>query len=111
MKLKSIAKKILIEQELNDEDIIELSSMNMSASINPFKKSIILVPIDLKKQSEIRKVIVLLKTNFRIVKVNNLSDEDSKINKDKESNMKNSFEVVVDPRENFDSVVDFIKNQ
>lgn len=111
MKLKSIVRQILLEQEMGDENIIELDSMNLSISINPAKKSFIFAPIDTKKQSEIRKLINLLKTNFRIVKVNNLTDEDSKLNQGKESDLKNSFEVVVDPRENFDSVIDFVRNQ
>ena len=112
MKLISIINKIIKEQEMiDDENVFELPSKNMTVSIDRNKRKFIFAPFKNKKSSEIRNLINLLKNNFRTTKINNLSDEDSRNKQNYVSDLINAFEVEIDPRENFDSVIDFVKNQ
>jgi len=112
MKLKKILLEMLQEQEQDSEDVIEFPSNNMVLSVDKNKKKLILTPLNLSSNSStIRKIILMLKQNFKISKINALEDDDSRVNKTYDSSLKNTFEIQVDPTENLDSVVEFVKNE
>lgn len=97
MKLKEVYKDLLREAE-GDGETLEFPNDNFTLSIFRGNKTLLFSPQHHNAiTSKIRTLINMLKQNFRILRINN---------KDL-----GAFEVEVDPREDFESVVDFIKNQ
>jgi len=90
-------KTIFLEME-GDGEILEFPNDNFTLSIFRGTKKLLFSPqYHNAITNKIRTLINMLKQNFRILRINN---------KDL-----GAFEVEVDPREDFESIVDYIKNQ
>lgn len=95
MLLRLVVESLLREQ---DAEVMEFPNDNFTLSIFRSNKTLVFTPqYHHSVTNKIRTLITMLKQNFRILRVN---DKDL-----------GSFEVEVDPREDFESVVDFIRNQ
>jgi hypothetical protein len=94
--LKVIWESILKEQD--EDNIIEFPNDNFTISVFRAEKKILFTPQGHSSlPSKIRILVNMLKQNFNILRI-----------KDKDVG---SFEVEVDPREDFESIVDYIKMQ
>jgi len=57
-------------------------------------------------------MMTMLKQNFKVTKVDSLEDEgDAKPGDEDDKSLRGMFEIQIDPREDFEAVVDFIKNE
>ena len=93
--LKILFEDILKEQ---DEEIIEPPNDNFTLSIFRNEKKILFTPqYHTSVTGKIRTLVNMLKQNFRILRI---TDKDI-----------GSFEVEIDPREDIDAVVNFIRDQ
>ena len=97
--LKRIFLEALKEQELQPEDdkVVSFPKQNFSVSFFEKEKKIFFSPLVGGMSSKLRSIIGKLKQNFKIVSVT-----------PKEMG---SFDVAVDPRENYPSIIDYIKNE
>jgi len=117
MKLTSVIKKIIKEQDDNIEldNTIEFPKENFILSIDRPKKKIIFSPQykNTSIPSKIRTLIVMLKQRFDILNVNSLEDKGTatQANDQDISNLKGVFEIEVDPSENFESIIDYIQQE
>lgn len=94
MRLQEIVKRILCEQD--QDNIIEFPNENMTVSVFRAEKKLIFSPQEHESlPSKIRTVLHLLKQNFHVLRVKHMAG--------------NSFELDFDPREDFESVITFIK--
>ena len=97
MNLKSLYESVLKEQE-GDGEVLEFPHDNFTLSIFRGTKKLLFSPQHHDSiTNKIRTLVNTLKQNFRILRVN---DKDL-----------GAFEIEVDPRENFEAIIDFIKNQ
>lgn len=112
MQLKKIILEVLREQE-DAENIIEFPNENFTVSINRNEKKLVFAPLlHSAIPSKIRTYINLLKQNFRVLRVNSLEDEDDTRENDVDDpKLRGVFEIEFDPREDFEAVLDFIRNQ
>lgn len=95
MKLKKLFLELLQEEEL--DDVIKFPAQNLVVSIFRSDKRMMLMPQDKGDSTLARSYVNMLKQQFRVYDVNHLSG--------------NVFEVIFDPREDFESVVEYIRNQ
>lgn len=78
------------------EPVLHLPDINMTVSIFPSEKKIVFNPQDHTAfTNKIRTYVNMMKQNFRIDDVNSLGH--------------GAFEVIFDPRENFESVIQFLQ--
>lgn len=97
MQLKSLYESILKEQG-EENSVLEFPNDNFTLSIFRGEKKLLFSPqYHNAITSRIRTLINMLKQNFRILRIN---DKDA-----------GCFEVEVDPREDFEAVVDYITSQ
>lgn len=95
MLLRLVLESLLREQ---GAEVIEFPNDNFTLSVFRDKKALLFTPqYHHSITNKIRTLITMLKESFRILRVN---DRDL-----------GSFEVEVDPREDFDAVVEFIRGQ
>ena len=113
MQLKKVLMEALMEQDQQEvDDVIEFPNENFTVSIDRNKKRFIFSPQQhASLPSKLRTVLTMLKQRFNIIKINSLEDEDDAGQGDTDDmKLRGVFEVVVDPRENIDAVIDFIKS-
>jgi hypothetical protein len=100
LKLSYVVDEILKEQDdsQSSSEIYQFPHDNMTISVFRNRKILSFTPQFHKSlTSKIRTFITTLKTNFMVLRITPKS--------------MNSFEVEFDPRQNFDEVVDFVKQQ
>lgn len=100
--------------ELDDTgDVLEFSGFTVS--IDRAKKKLIFSPqvaTGNVAPSQLRTMMTMLKQNFKVVKVDSLEDEGDASQGDTDDKaLRGMFEIQIDPRENFEAVIDFIKNE
>ncbi len=84
------------EQPMADQPIIYLPEVNMTVSLFPAEKKILFSPQDHESlTSKIRTYVNMMQQNFRIDDINFLDA--------------GSFEMVFDPRESFEAVIQFLQ--
>lgn len=84
------------EMPQSEQPIIHLPEVNMTVSLFPSQKKIVFAPQDhTAYTNKIRTYVNMMKQNFRIDDVNFLGQ--------------GAFEIVFDPRENFESVIQFLR--
>lgn len=97
MQLKSLYESIIREQA-SAAEVLEFPHDNFVLSVFRGEKKLVFSPqFHNAITSKIRTLVNMLKQNFRILRVNDLDGS--------------SFEVEVDPREDFEAVVDYIRSQ
>jgi hypothetical protein len=111
--LKKVLMEALVEQDPQGLDnVIEFPNENFMVSIDRNRKKLIFSPQQHSSlPSKLRTMLTMLKQRFNIIKVNSLEDEDDAGQGDTDDpNLRGVFEIVVDPREDFEAVVDFVRN-
>lgn len=95
------------------ENVIEFPNDNFVLSIDRSKRFLTFTPQQHQSvTSNIRSLLNVLKQNFKVTKVRSVEDEeDSGILDIDDPKLRGAFVVEVDPREDFESIVDFIKQQ
>lgn len=108
MKLKDVLIEILSEQ---DGDVLEFPDENLTISIDRPKRRLIFAPQkDASLPSKLRTILTMVRQEFKVSKVTSLEDEgDAGPGDTDDPKLQGVFELVLDPRENIDKVVDFIK--
>lgn len=111
LKLKNIILEVL--QTEQEEDVLEFPNENFTVSIDRNKRKLIFAPQEHSSlPSKLRTMLTMLKQRFNIVNINSLEDENDAGSGDVDDpNLRGVFEVEVDPRENFDSVIQFVKTE
>jgi len=112
MKLIEILHRLIVEQEIQDLDnVVEFPRDNFVLTIDRSKRQLIFSPLmNAVFDSKVRTLLTMLKQNFKVTKIDNLEDEnDTKPGDKDDPNLKNVFQVELDPREDFEAVIDFIK--
>lgn len=106
MRLKDVISELLHEQTPVDpldtisalDNVIKFPNQNFTMSMFANEKKILLMPQQHKSVSgKIKALVSNLKRNFRII---DIADKDF-----------NSLEITFDPRENFESIIDFVKQE
>jgi len=96
MKLKDILKEILEQDDL--KDIVEFPNSNINLFIDRNEKKITLSPVEVEKPSPKSRVIIRsIEGKFAVKEIKEQS--------------KDLFEITFSPSEDFESVVDFVKNE
>ena len=109
MRLRELLNEVIREQET--EDVIELPNQNFSITIDRPKKKLIFAPEGHSSlPNKIRTILQMLKQHFNVLNVNSLEDEDDYEGTD-DPNLRGVFEIEFDPRENFDEVINFVRQQ
>lgn len=110
MHLKKLFLEVLKEQE--SEDVLEFPNENFTVSLDRERQRLIFAPQQhASLPSRLRNMLNMLKQRFNVSKVNSLEDEDDVGPNDiDDPNLRGIFEIVLDPRENFDAVIEFIQN-
>jgi hypothetical protein len=114
MRLKEVLLEILAEQDVQGlEDTIEFPTQNFVVSIDRAEKKLTFSPQSHSMlPSKMRTFLTMLKQNFRVIKLNSLEDEDDAGPGDVDDpNLRGIFEIEFDPREDFEKVVDFIRQK
>lgn len=114
MKLKRVFLEALVEQDPQGlDDYVEFPNQNFVVSIVRPQKKLIFSPQGRSfVTTKMRIVINSLKQKFNVLKVNSLEDEDDAGPGDTDDpKLIGVFEVVFDPREDFEAAVDFLKNE
>ena len=103
---------LILEQEGGDANLLEFPNGNLNVTVDRPKKRLIFSPRDgMKYSGNLRTLIVMLKQRFKISKINSLEDEDDAGEGDVDDpKLRGVFEVVLDPRENLDNVLSFVKS-
>jgi hypothetical protein len=97
LSLRSIIEEALAEQE-DEGNVIEFPQDNFNLSIFRSQRKLLFTPqFHNAMTKNVRTLVTMLKQNFRIKEVNDKS--------------LGAFEIEVEPTEDFESVVDFIKQQ
>lgn len=87
----------LLKEEETVADLVEFTNSNFTVSLFPMEKRVVFSPIDhLSLTEEIRRIIGELKDNFRIISI--------------KQEGQGSFELVFDPRENFDNITGHLRS-
>ena len=109
MRLLRVLNEALSEQS---EDLLEFPAFTVTVDRN--KRKLIFAPQLAKGNvapSELRTLLNLLKRDFNVLRVVSLEDEgDAKEGDEDDKSLRGMFEVEVDPREDFNSLIDYIKN-
>ena len=94
MKLLPVFKQVLKEQ-VQIGNIVEFPNSNFVASLFPMEKRIMFSPIEhFSLTNEIKSVVENLRDSFRTIRI--------------ESEGQGSFAVEFDPREDFDTITEFL---
>jgi hypothetical protein len=110
MRLRKLLNEILKEQE-EVENVIEFPHQNFIVTIDQSKKKLIFAPEGHSSvPNKIRTIVQMLRQNFHVLRVNSLEDENDYDSED-DPKLRGVFEVEFDPRENFDEVVNFVRQQ
>lgn len=108
MELGKLFLKILTEQQ---NDYISFPEQNFNISVDKKNKKIIFYPEKSNTlTNKIRTILVSLKQNFNVSRINSLEDEGQKDIKDFNA-LQGIFEVELKPQENMDTVIDYLKQQ
>ena len=109
IKLWDIIKEIYEQEE--SENIIDFPDQNFTVALDPNQKKMIFAPEeDSVLPSKLRTLIQMIRQEFNVSNVKSLEDEGDYDSGD-DSEMRGSFQMEFDPRENFDEAVRFIQQQ
>jgi hypothetical protein len=114
MRLKKILLEALAEQDAQGlDDTIEFPNQNFVVSVDRNQKKLIFSPQSHSAlPSKMRTFINMLKRDFRITRLKSLEDEGDQGPGDTDDpNLRGVFEVQLDPREDVNEVVDYIKKK
>lgn len=114
MRLLGVLREALTEQDPSGlDDTLEFSGFIVS--IDRSKKKLIFSPqvsTGNVAPTQLRTMMTMLKQNFKILKIDSLEDEGDAGSGDvDDKTLRGMFEIQVDLREDFEAVVDFIKNE
>lgn len=109
MKLRTVLLEALAEQ--GEEETIELPNQNFTISVERVKNRLIFSPQGhFSMPSKMRTMLTMLKQKFNVTTIDSLEDEgDTQEGDTDDLNLRGMFEVVFDPRESLDEILDFIK--
>lgn len=114
MRLLRVLQEALTEQDPSGlDDTLEFSGFTVS--VDRPKKRLIFSPqvaTGNVAPTSLRTMMTMLKQNFNVTKAVSLEDEgDAAPGDSDDPALRGVFELQVDPREDFEAVVDFIKNE
>lgn len=106
-------RKIFLEIAGDLEDVVEFPNSNFVLSIDRNNKKIIFSPQShAALPSKMRTFITMLKQDFRVIRLKSLEDEgDAGPGDTDDLALRGVFEIEFDPREDFESIVDYIKQK
>jgi len=114
MRLKDVFLEALLEQDPQGlEDTLEFPNQNFTVSVDRNQKKLIFSPQSHSAlPSKMRTFLTMLKRDFRVIRVKSLEDEGDQGPGDVDDpNLRGVFEIVFDPRENFEEIIDYIKQK
>jgi hypothetical protein len=108
--LKELFLEVLREFDSDGkEKVIELPNQNFTVSLFRKEQKIVFMPQDHSSiPMKVREYIYDLKGKFNISRINSLDDEQDP-STSRDDNLRGAFEVIVDPREDFERVVEYLR--
>lgn len=114
MRLKDVLLEALAEQDAQGlEDTLEFPNQNFVVSIDRNTKTLTFMPQSHSAlPSKMRTFLTMLQQKFRVIRKKSLEDEGDQGPGDTDNpELRGNFEMVFDPREDINVIVDYIKQK
>lgn len=114
MRLKDILLEVFAEQDAQGlEDTLEFPNQNFIVSIDRDQKKLTFMPQSHSSlPSKMRTFLTMIQQKFRVIQKKSLEDEGDQGPGDQDNpELRGNFELIFDPREDINIVVDFIKRK